>query len=621
MLPATHSSHIMKPYKIALAVLLSVSTSGISFQQIEAQTTMTGNRAVTVAEREVARRQGQVGEAAQAITRGDMAMAAKDYGTAMNDYRAAVDYLPDSVITGDQRAVALDRFSKASVQYAQYLITQGRRVDAETVLKRVLQPQYNPGYRPALQILANMENPGYYNETVTPRFVEKVERVKVLLMEAEGYYDTGRFDNSFESYEKVLNIDPYNIAARRGQEKVNAARLKYADAAYNQTRSQLLWQVAKGWEIPPKRFDLTDRPIDTGIRADQSAAVQIRQKLETIIIPQIDFRQSTIREAVEFLKSESRRLDAGEPDPTRRGVNIVLKLPTGSSMPAAVPAPVTTDDPFGAGVAVPAIGPSAGSDLSDTRITLAISNVPLGEALRYVTELAGLKFKVEQYAVAVVPITDNIEDLITREYRVAPSFFPQASAQSGAPDPNAFSFGATGNQPPNVGISQRMSALDYFRAQGVQFPEGATAQYLPSGSRLVVRNTQSNLDLIESLVSEQTEVAKQVDIEAKFIEISQNNLKELGFDWLLGQFNVAGNKVFAGGGTVGNQPGSTPADFVFVEPGTNIPVGDSLSGSGAVTAGNRSGSFGIGADTIASLLATGVTGGAFGVAPAIFGLS
>ncbi len=31
---------------------------------------------------------------------------------------------------------------------------------------------------------------------------------------------------------------------------------------------------------------------------------------------------------------------------------------------------------------------------------------------------------------------------------------------------------------------------------------------------------------------------KQVEIESKFVEITQNNLKELGFDWLLGQFNI-----------------------------------------------------------------------------------
>lgn len=30
---------------------------------------------------------------------------------------------------------------------------------------------------------------------------------------------------------------------------------------------------------------------------------------------------------------------------------------------------------------------------------------------------------------------------------------------------------------------------------------------------------------------------KQVEIEAKFVEITQSNLKGLGFDWLLGPFS------------------------------------------------------------------------------------
>ena len=33
---------------------------------------------------------------------------------------------------------------------------------------------------------------------------------------------------------------------------------------------------------------------------------------------------------------------------------------------------------------------------------------------------------------------------------------------------------------------------------------------------------------------------KQVEIEAKFVEINQNNLKELGFDWLLGPIQHLG---------------------------------------------------------------------------------
>ena len=66
------------------------------------------------------------------------------------------------------------------------------------------------------------------------------------------------------------------------------------------------------------------------------------------------------------------------------------------------------------------------------------------------------------------------------------------------------------------------------------FPPGASAHFLPQSSRLIVRNTIDNLELVDALV-EQANVAgpKQVEIESKFVEITQTNLKELGFDWLL----------------------------------------------------------------------------------------
>ena len=71
------------------------------------------------------------------------------------------------------------------------------------------------------------------------------------------------------------------------------------------------------------------------------------------------------------------------------------------------------------------------------------------------------------------------------------------------------------------------------------FPPGASANFMPQSSRMIVRNTQDNLELVDALV-EQANVSgpKQVEIESKFVEINQNNLKELGFDWLLGQFNI-----------------------------------------------------------------------------------
>ena len=57
------------------------------------------------------------------------------------------------------------------------------------------------------------------------------------------------------------------------------------------------------------------------------------------------------------------------------------------------------------------------------RITVTLDNIPLGEALRYVANQAGLKVKVEPYAVAVIPLSEQSNDLITKRYHVPPEFF------------------------------------------------------------------------------------------------------------------------------------------------------------------------------------------------------
>ena len=161
----------------------------------------------------------------------------------------------------------------------------------------------------------------------------------------------------------------------------------------------------------------------------------------------------------------------------------------------------------------------------------------------------------------------------------------------------------------------REGAKEFLESQGVPFPPGASANFLPQSSRLIVRNTADNLELVDALV-EQANVAgpKQVEIESKFIEITQNNLKELGFDWLLGQFNIPGShRVFGAGGTSGTSPAANPADFPFVDP-TGVPVGRF-----PVTGGNRSGNLAISANAIDALLFPSM--GATSIAPGIFGLS
>ncbi|MFZ4681649.1 MAG: Amuc_1098 family type IV pilus outer membrane protein [Terrimicrobiaceae bacterium] len=583
----------------------------------------------SLANREIVRRQEDLVVADQLIKKADRAAAEKDYETAYVNYLDALDRIPAGAATDTLRTETVGKFSRIGLLYAEQLIANGKYSDAERVAKTILLPEYDPANKAAVRLLSNLEQSDFYNKTITPQFATDREEVTKLLYEAEGFYQSGRFDLALKRYEQVLDIDRYNIAARKGMEQVNSDKTKYYGEAYNETRSRMLWLVDRSWERPVRHFQGgRSTSVDMAARGGVRGTEVITAKLNRIIIPKIDLRDTSVREAVEFLKQRSKELDSSTDDPKdKRGVNIVLKLDnTGGTVPTpdpAAPAPADGSSP---------VAPAGGN--ADTKITLSLSNVPLVEALRYLTELSGLKYKIEPYAVSIVPITENTTDLVTKEYRVPPGFIPANSAPgSDAATPGA-PIDAT-----SARIGGRTNAQEYLISQGVPFPAGSFAQYVPAGSKLIVRNTPDAVDLIDSLVDATVGVQPtQVEIESKFLEVTQNNLKELGFDWLLGPFAIGGG-TYGSGGTVGGgiaDVGGSPvtgtypaaANYPFAGPG-GIPIGagdPSVGNSGyPLTGGNRTGvgnsAFSaVTANSIDALIA-GIPQGANFAAPGIFGLS
>jgi general secretion pathway protein D len=600
-----------------------------------------------ITKREVERRQAALPRGVEAVAQAQAAMRAKNYVVAHDEFRSALNSLPDAVTSANAHDEALAGFCESGVKVAEQNIADGKFAEAESVVREVLEEHYDPNCRSALELLAHLQQPGYFNKTMGPKFIEKVEEVKKLLADADGYYNSGRYDLAFKKYEQVLAIDPYNTAARHGEEKIDNTKYNYNQEAYNETRARAVWQVEKGWEQPVKKYGKTIEPMTEAFQRDITGTARITQKLNTIIIPRVEFRDASVREAIDFLRQQ-----AAASDPMgdgKKGVDIVLRLAplgqiapppiavepaqsaAGAVPPEGAPPAVATPVPARpivapAVVAAPAISPG------EARITITLSQIPLGEALRYIASQAGLKVKVEPYAVSIIPISEQSNDLLTKEYRVPPGFIStsvnigtssleRAAYKTGAAAPAAAAAAtsgtAEGTQESTGGhqLVNREGAREFLESQGVAFPPGASAHFLPQSSRLIVRNTADNLELVDAIV-EQASVAgpKQVEIEAKFIEINQNNLKELGFDWLLGQFNIGNHKLFGGGGTSGTAPGVNPADYPFVPPGGSVPVGQF-----PVTAGNRSGNLAISASAIDALLFP--TMGASSLAPGIFGLS
>ncbi|MDX2080410.1 MAG: Amuc_1098 family type IV pilus outer membrane protein [Terrimicrobiaceae bacterium] len=562
-----------------------------------------------IADREIVRRQEDLALADQFAERGAKAMAAKDYESAYVNYLDAIERVPAGSATASQRGPLLRKFSDAGLAYANFLVENGRYGEAERVAKTILLPQFNPNYKPAVEFLSRLEQPDYFNKTVTPQFAADRNEVSKLLAEADGFYATGRYDLAIKRYEQVLNIDRYNSAARMGMERVNNAKSQYYGTAYNETRSRMLWMVDRSWERPVRRFEGRDG-AGVDVRANGTSTTEaITAKLNRIIIPKIDLRDATVREAVEFLKQRSRDLDNTTEDPNqRRGVNIVLKLPADAAPAPAVDGTIPAD---------PAAAPAGPVVTESSRVTLSLNNVPLIEALRYLTELAGLKYKIEPFAVSIVPVTENTDDLVTKEYRVPPGFIPSRSAADAASGSLPVAGGGAATVA-DARLGGRTDALEFLKSQGVPFPTGSFAQYVPAGSRLIVRNTQSAIDTIDFIVDAASGTQPtQVEIESKFLEITQNNLKELGFNWLLGPLAI-GDGVYAAGGTEGAGQPLNSSTYPFGAGGTAV-------GRNPVTGGLRSGrgtspDAAVTANSIDALLA-GVTPGAIATAPGIFGLS
>ena len=553
---------------------------------------------VRLAEREEIRRQEKVKQGEHLVVRAERALKDKNLKQAYDDYLKALELIPAGTATATNRQVVLNEFSKAAVDYARSLIARGNYAEAENVAKTVLDPQINPTYKPAAQILSQLEKQNY-NTTIDPKFAAKRDEVDKLLNEAAGYFATGRNDLAIKRYEQVLNLDPYNIAARQGMEQVNQQRTGYYNEAYNETRSEMLWLADRAWEKPVRRIS-KDRSTE-GASSGGSASTKddMMRKLNGIVIDSLSLNDVTIREAVEILKQKSRQFDSFSADSKTKGVNIVLKLPP----PAAPVNEGETPEPGSEEPASPVV-------TENSRVNLDLKNVPLIEAIRYLTELTGLKQKIEPFAVSLIPATESTEELLVKEYRVSPNFIPSTSPSESEGEPEAGQSSADSNKK----LKGVKNATDYLKQQGIPFPPGAFANYVSSGSKLIVRNTQGALDLVDTLVESDVGVKPtQVEIESKFVEISQNNVNELGFDWLLGPFSIGGG-VYGDGGTAA---GGANVNY------DNFPFGQ--NGGNPITAGNRSGigtsvNSAITANSLDALVA-GIPQGANVASPGIFGLA
>ncbi len=335
------------------------------------------------------------------------------------------------------------------------------------------------------------------NPAVTEEFKNKVENVQRLLIEAEQFRRTGQFNEAEKRYKKIIEIDPYNLAALQGLERVFNEKHEFAKEYKEMTRERSLLELKQRWSEPYRKSEYEDNqsldimPMTRSVRFDTS------RKLSSIIIPAINFNDASIDEVSAFLNAKSRELD-----PEKVGINFIVQ-------------------------------PEAA--VSSSPITLNVNNIPLNEALRYISQLANVRTRIEEFGVMIVPLTAATDTLIRRTFNVPPDFFPATSADQ----QNQGRTNAGERRRPqaanrgNVRVAGNQDVQRFLESQGVEFPDRASAVYIPASGVLQVYNTQEQIDLIEELVNAVSGQTLVVEVETKFVEINQEDLRDLSFNYSL----------------------------------------------------------------------------------------
>ncbi len=544
---------------------LSAITAGLLLGDAQAGPSTGAPPAVVgTMEGEIAKRKAALQSAADNVAAGDKLMADHDYAAAAEQYRKAVDLLPKAPMTAQQRTEAMQRYAQAAVAQARALGADGRFEEAQTLLSGVLAEDMLPDDAGARALRQELGDPEHFNPAMKPDHHAAVVKVQKLMELATGFIDLGDFNSAKAAYNQILNVDPHNTAAQRGLEKCEKFITDYLLAARDHTRAKMLTAVDSVWETPvPSNIQAPQVNDASGSGSTISAA---SLKLRAILFPKLNFESAELGEVIQFLSSKCREFDTVETNPDKKGVNFVIKL-------------------------------SPAEQAKLPKISMSLNNIPLQQALEYVAEQTGTKWKLTDGLVSFTTISGASGKLNTRTFSVPPGFLSNASTGDTATVSNVDPFaapapGATGTLPEAGGIPiQKVGAQNFLENSGIPFPKGASANFDRVGSRLIVTNTDENLDAVDVFVNQiVSKTTKQALIRVLRIEMNEKEQEEVGFDVHLGSFNL-GSKLFGGGGTYGKRGGSgaPTLDYSFVDPSAGaigVPTGQAPLTGGLRGSGN-----------------------------------
>ena len=327
-------------------------------------------------------------------------------------------------------------------------------------------------------------------EEVSPIYAEQSSEVEALLLIARSQIAAGDLASAVSTIEEIEARDPNSKEAKVLAIKLSQVLEDVQGLNLYKTRANMLNSVDNSWE-QAKVFELEDTDV-----AAEVVVPTLLRKLENIILPKVNFTGMALTRVIETLSELS-----VEYDPEGQGVNMVALFDSSEFNP---------------------------------KINVTLRNLSLDKILQFVTQQVNFTYDVGQDAVTI-----QESDSIGGSSSTLTEFFPLSRATvirlTGFRDTSSASESDDpfGDASISLGQSQdqEKNALQkFFQNAGVNF-EGITGASLAfDGEQLIVTQTPRNLERLRTILRNYTEV-KQVEIETKFLEVSQNDLDELGFHW------------------------------------------------------------------------------------------
>ena len=377
---------------------------------------------------------------------------------------------------------------------------------------------------------------------ISPEYVAQNKIIRDLLARGRAQYLNGDYDGASATFKEIEARDANNSDAKLFQTKIAELLGGIHGQNLYKTRGQMLTEVDLQWERP-KVFDISAANV---VEVDEGGRVQ--DKLNAIIIPQVNFSGMELTRVVETLSELS-----VEYDPERIGVNII---------------------------------PLFNSNDSNPRVNISLRNLNLDRILQFVTQQVNFAYDVGGDAVTIQP-----SDSLGGSSTTVTEFFPISRAtvirltgfrdggasSSGPVDP----FAAPSSVASGPSQNEEVEALEsFFQSAGVNF-ETSGASLAFDGEQLIVTQTRRNLERMRTILRNYNEV-KQVEIEAKFLEVSQNDLDEVGFDWTGGRTSPATSQQYTTQGRSLNGAFATDSEdssivISRIDPVTGLSVNSSYT--------------------------------------------